>query len=152
GVPEEDHRVFRARLAANTARTLDEDEQVAINPLEFLETRFTGYIEDRRSSPRGDVLTQLATATFPDGATPELIDVARLATFLFAAGQETSARLLSAALLILAEHPDLQRRLRADRALIPAFVEETLRLESPVKADFRLVRTSTSLGGVDIPA
>lgn len=152
GVPEEDHRVFRARLAANTARTLDEDEQVVINPLEFLEARFTEYIEDRRSSPREDVLTQLATATFPDGAEPELIDVARLATFLFAAGQETSARLLSAALLILAEHPGLQQRLRADHALIPAFVEETLRLESPVKADFRLVRTTTSLGGVDLPA
>ena len=37
----------------------------------------------------------------------------RTATFLFAAGQETTARLLAAALKHLAEHPELQDELRA---------------------------------------
>jgi cytochrome P450 len=31
-------------------------------------------------------------------------------------------------------------------------VEEVLRLESPIKSDFRLTRVSTTLGGVDLPA
>lgn len=152
GVPEADHATFRARLTSTQARSLDAEEQVAVNPLEWLEDRFTAYIEDRRREPRRDVLTQLATATFPDGSLPEVIDVVRPATFLFAAGQETTARLLGAAMIILAENPDLQRQLREDRSRIPAFVEETLRLESPVKSDFRLVRTTTSLRGVDLPA
>ena len=43
----------------------------------------------------------------------------RTATFLFAAGQETTARLLAAALKHLAEHPELQDELRADRDLHP---------------------------------
>ena len=65
----------------------------------------------------------------------------RTATFLFAAGQETTARLLAAALKHLAEHPELQDELRArQRLAIPAFIEEALRIESPVKADFRLAR------------
>jgi cytochrome P450 len=42
--------------------------------------------------------------------------------------------------------------LREDRSRVSLFIEETLRLESPVKADFRLVRTSTTLGEVNLPA
>lgn len=61
--------------------------------------------------------------------------MARTATFLFAAGQETTAKLLSAAIKALVERPDLQQALRKDRSLIPTFVEESLRLESPVKSD-----------------
>jgi cytochrome P450 len=98
------------------------------------------------------VLTQLATATYPDGSTPEVTAVVRTATFLFAAGQETTARLLAAALKHLAEHPELQDEIRANRDLIPGFIEEALRIESPVKADFRLARRSTSIAGVDVAA
>ena len=76
----------------------------------------------------------------------------RTATFLFAAGQETTARLLAAALKHLAQHTDVQDQLRRDRELIPAFLEEVLRLESPVKADFRLARKTTEVGGVEVKA
>jgi cytochrome P450 len=79
-------------------------------------------------------------------------DVVRIATFLFAAGQDTTARLLSAALQVLGDRADLQHQLRAERDRIPNFVEEALRIESPVKSDFRLARVSTTLAGVDIPA
>ena len=48
---------------------------------EFLEQKFTAYIEDRRREPRSDVLTGLANAKFPDGSTPEVIDVVRIAEF-----------------------------------------------------------------------
>ena len=99
-----------------------------------------------------DVLTGLASATFPDGSTPEVIDVVRVATNVFAAGQETTVRLLSSALKVLGERPDIQALLRIERDRIPNFIEETLRIESPVKGDFRLSRVPTTVGGVDIPA
>ena len=108
------------------------------------------YIEDRRRDPRHDVLTDLALATYPDGSTPEVTSVVRTATFLFAAGQETTARLLAIGLKYLAEYPELQDELRAHRDRIPDFIEEALRIESPVKADFRLARRATTVGGVDI--
>jgi cytochrome P450 len=114
--------------------------------------RFTGYIEDRRREPRDDVMTGLATATFPDGSTPEVIDVVRIAANLFAAGQETTVRLLATSLLLLSEDPDLQRLLRDERDRVPNFVEEVLRYESPIKGDFRLARVTTEIGGVEIPA
>jgi hypothetical protein len=136
---------------SHTVGNLDHDP-AAINPLQFLDEKFSFYIEDRRREPRGDVLSDLAGAKYPDGSTPEIVDVVRTATFLFGAGQETTAKLLGAALQILCDRLDLQQTLRDDRSLIPAFIEETLRMESPVKSAFRLARKSTCLGGVDIPA
>ena len=71
---------------------------------------------------------------------PEVIDVVRIAANLFVAGQETTVRLFGTALQLLGDDPELQHRLRDDRELIPNFVEECLRIESPVKGDFRLAR------------
>ena len=121
-------------------------------PLVYLHEAFTTYVEDRRRQPRDDVLTKLATATYPDGSTPEVSDVAGVAAFLFVAGQETTVRLLAAALQLLGERPELQQLLRDERDRIPNFIEETLRIESPIKSHFRMARVSTSIAGVDVPA
>jgi cytochrome P450 len=154
GVPDTDRETFRARMGLHPDRAVGstENDAMAHSPLAFLYAQFGTYVEDRRREPRDDVLTGLATATFPDGSTPEVIDVVRVAANLFAAGQETTVRLLGTALQLIAERPDLQRLLRGERDRIPNFVEETLRYESPVKGDFRLARVATKVGGVDIPA
>jgi cytochrome P450 family 150 subfamily A5 len=96
-------------------------------------------------------MTAMATATFPDGSTPEVKDVALLAANLFAGGQETTVRLLSFALRIIAENPDIEQTLRDDRDKIPNFIEETLRFESPLRAQFRLARVAVKVGDVEIP-
>jgi cytochrome P450 len=154
GVPESDHDEFRANLAAKGPKHDVGSTSTSLqhSPLEYLYEQFTRYVTERRAHPTDDVLTGLATATFPDGSLPEVIDVVRIAANLFAAGQETTVRLLASALLILGDRPDLQERLRADRDRIPNFVEETLRFESPVKGDFRLARRAATVGGVDVPA
>src|SRR6185436_3332445 len=89
---------------------------------------------------------------FPDGSLPEVGDAMRIASNLFAAGGETTARLLSASFQYLGERPDLQQELRDDHDKIRNFVEEMLRVESPIKGDFRLSRVPTTVGGVDLPA
>src|SRR5690606_26114173 len=155
GVPEEDHHQFQEALLRDPRQRgaigSTGGETLAHTPLQYLYGRFTDYVEDRRRNPRNDVLTGLATATFPDGRTPEVIDVVRVASNLFAAGQETTVRLLSSAVKILAEDHELQALLRRERDKIPNFIEETLRLESPVKGDFRLSKVRTTVGGVEIP-
>jgi cytochrome P450 len=145
GVPEADRGSFTAKLAKLP-------EEVGHKPLEFLYDQFKGYIEDRRSNPRDDIMTAMASATFPDGSTPDVHDVALLAANLFTGGQETTVRLLSFALRLIAERPDIQTVLRDDRDRIPNFIEETLRYESPLRAQFRMARRRTSVAGVDIPA
>ncbi|MFI7361290.1 cytochrome P450 [Streptomyces sp. NPDC050149] len=156
GVPEEDRAAFRAGLqrpqAPDPGIGSTGEDTMEHAPLEFLYGQFTTYIEERRSRPRSDVLTELAAATFPDGSQPDVADVVRVAVNLFAAGQETTVRLLGSALRVLAECPDLQRMLRGDRRRIPAFIEESLRTESPIKGDFRLSKRPVTVGGVELPA
>ncbi|MGZ4709163.1 MAG: cytochrome P450, partial [Acidimicrobiales bacterium] len=153
GVPESDHDLFRERLGAGSSgqsRTVGGTaETLAHNPLEFLYEQFTAYVEERRRDPRDDVMTGMANASFPDGTIPDAIDVARIAANLFAAGQETTVRLFGTALQRIGDDQELQQRLRDDRELVPNFVEECLRIESPVKGDFRLARVTTELGGVE---
>ena len=89
GVPQEDHEEFKAQFGTQVAGELGEGT-TAHNPLQWLNEKFYAYIEDRRRSPRGDVLTELAQAKYEDESTPEIEDVMNLSTFLFAAGQETT--------------------------------------------------------------
>jgi cytochrome P450 family 150 subfamily A5 len=154
GVPESDHPQL-LREAGIGRRLVDEsgeDSGVPHHPLDFLYGYFSDRIEELRNEPQGDVLTGMARAKFPDGSTPEPVDVARIAANLFSAGKETTVRLLSTALRLICDEPGLQQRLREHRELIPRFIEETLRLESPIKGAFRLALKTTTVGGVEIPA
>ncbi|MEV4238392.1 cytochrome P450 [Nocardia sp. NPDC049737] len=156
GVPDGDRDEFRARLAGQTTPGSIEgsmyQDAPGTNPLEWLDDTFSAYISERRKKPRNDILGTLASTLYPDGSEPSVIELVRPATFLFAAGQETVTKLLSAAVRVLAEKPEYQRMLREDRSLIAGFMEESLRIESPTKVDFRLARTHTTVGGVDVPA
>jgi len=152
GVPREDHVMFRGWLRGAKGPVGDpQGRHAGDRVFANLHPYFTRYIEERRASPRDDVMSRLASVRFPDGGLPEVMDVVRIAAILFAAGQETTARLLSAGMRILAEQPALTEELQSDPGGIPNFIEECLRLESPIKGSFRLALRDTKLGGVAIP-
>src|SRR5262249_6784997 len=153
GVPREDHETFRGWLGGQKGTVGDpQGRHFGDRVFANLHPYFTGYIEERRATPRDDVMSRLAAVRFRDGELPEVMDVVRLATILFAAGQETTARLLYAGMRFLCEQPGLAQELRGDPAAIPNFVDECLRLESPIKGSFRLALRDTRLAGVHIPA
>jgi cytochrome P450 family 150 subfamily A5 len=154
GIPPEDREGFVNGIKQNSGGGIGSTSKEALShsPLEFLYGQFSDYVSDRRANPRDDVLTGLAEATFPDGSIPDVGDVARVATNVFSAGQETTVRLLSTALKVLGEQPEIQQQLRADRSLIPNFIEEALRIESPVKGDFRLSRCPVTIGDTELSA
>jgi cytochrome P450 len=149
GVPEEDREEFRAIFEESSGLGLiDPKPNPKGNPLQQIGGKFFQYIAQRRAEPRKDVMTSLAQVTYLDGTLPSVPEVVALATFLFAAGQETTVRVIGGMLRILGEDQALQGQVRADRSLIPAFVEETLRMESALKSDFRLTRVKTKIGDV----
>ena len=162
GVPEEDHAMLLERWSSvsqvpgaggsGRARGGSRERAARHNTLEVFYDYFTPRIEQRRRQPRTDVLTGMATAKFRDGSTPEPLEVARIASNLFAAGQETTVRLLGTVLRRIADEPQAQARLRANRDQIGRFVEETLRVEGPIMGEFRLALKATELGGVPVPA
>jgi cytochrome P450 len=146
GVPAADRERFRQ---AATASRLDGERSGFVG---VKEEWFVEYIEERRREPREDVLTELAQAKYPDGSTPDAVDVARVATFMYAAGHGTTIDLMSLAMLMLAERPELQEHLREDHSRISAFIEEMLRFESPIKSNFRMARRTTKIGDIDVQA
>jgi len=71
---------------------------------------------------------------------------------LVGAGGESTASLVGSAVRVLAGRPHLQRALRRAPELIPSFVEEVVRLESPFRGHYRVVRRPSALGGVALAA
>ncbi len=154
GVPAEDRQKFREVIDAGPpSGNMDApQESQQSKALQFMVGYFARYLSERRADPRDDVMTELALAKSPDGTMPDVIEPAKAAMFLFAAGQDTSAKLLGNSMHYLAEHPDMQAQLRADRSLIPAFIEEMLRLEGSTKMTARLAVRKTKIADREVPA
>lgn len=100
--------------------------------------------------PDDDILGTVARG-IASGALGVVEGIGTLHTLLSAGGESTTS-LLGNSVRILAEREDLQDQLRRQPELIPAFVEEALRLESPFRYHLRSVPRNTVLGDVDIPA
>jgi len=153
GIPEEDRPIFLKAFSSGTPAEIGAStEDIASNPLIEMGMRIAGYIAGRRAEPRDDLLTQLALAKFPDGSEPSLEQAARVASFLFGAGQDTTVKLLGNSFRLLADRQDLQGELRGDPARIPDFVEEMLRYEGSIRASHRLCQRSTEVCGYSIEA
>jgi cytochrome P450 len=153
GIPEGDRAELLELIGAPPSQ-IDGDavHKIGADPLIFMKPRFDEYLRDRLERPRGDLMSELAHATFKDGSRPEFDAVSGLARFLFGAGQDTTSRLIAMAILMLGEDPALQQRLREDPARIPDFIEEVLRYDAPVKVAYRLALADTEVGGVAVPA
>ncbi len=154
GVPDEDQIKFREVLdngppAGNMA---SDDDRPANASLMYMGAFFMNYITQRRANPVDDVMSELANATLPDGTTPEVLEVVKAAMFLFAAGQDTSAKLVANSVRFLCENPEMQDRLRANPDEVVTFIEEMLRIEGSVKVTTRLATEDIDIGGVAIPA
>ncbi|AGP40195.1 cytochrome P450 [Sorangium cellulosum] len=116
-----------------------------------LERYLLEVIAARRAAPRDDLVSDLLAARLDGVALTEH----ELVSFLFvllAAGFESTTHLLNAALVLLMDHPEVYARIRADRALIPAFLEEALRFEPPAQIALRQAKADVEIRGVTVPA
>lgn len=155
GVPNEDRQMFmdaisKAPCPGNLEGDMALDEEN--HPFAIMGGHFAGYVFERLANPQQDVLTELANATYPDGTKPEPTDIIKLGMFMFGAGQDTSAKLLSNSMRYITDIPGLQDQLRANPSMIPALLEEVLRLEGSTKQTARLARRDTTIGGIPVKA
>jgi cytochrome P450 len=150
GVPREDYDKVRTDHATRPGQIGLGGTGRPSNPYEKVSGYFAEVVAERRRNPRADVLSQLAAVRHADGSLPEVDDVVMVATQLFGAGSDTTSFVMLAALRVLAEDAELQERLRADRGLVPKFVEEILRLEGATRTDFRLVKKPARVGEHDL--
>jgi cytochrome P450 len=156
GVPRDDMDRFKRwsddSVAPLGGMITEERELECARSMVEMQHYFAARIEQRRSAPRDDLLSDLAVARL-DGVDP--LDMAELLSIiqqLLVAGNETTTNLIGSAMMYLVRNPALMATIAADRALIANFVEEALRMESPVQQLFRNALVDTEIGGVKIPA
>lgn len=140
---------FDSTALVGSALTFDELMLLATRSAE-IQDWIAGQVTAARQDPGADILGAVATAVnnevFGD------LEAASILHILLSAGGESTTSLLGNAVRLLAERPGLQAQLRGDPGLIPRFVEEVLRLESPFRYQMRSVPRDTTLGGVSLPA
>lgn len=155
GIPAEDRQKFMD-IIENAPPPGNLDGELDLNaedhPFVIMGGYFAQYVADRRANPREDILSELSNALYPDGTLPDEMAIIKLGMFMFGAGQDTSAKLLGNAMRYIVDQPGLQDRLRADPKLIPALIEEVLRLEGSTKQTARLARRDTRIGDLAVPA
>ncbi|WP_437674812.1 cytochrome P450 [Sorangium sp. So ce131] len=143
-----------ADLITGGVTTVRPDEhdrkQLARDAVAELRGCFGEVLEARRREPAEDLVSDLLQAEV-DGEALTQGELIAFMALLLVGGIETVVHALGAALLVLLERPELWARLRADRSLIPAFIEEVLRYEPPVHAAPRTTTQEVELGGVTLP-
>jgi cytochrome P450 family 109 len=158
GVPGEQHerfkrwshdRTFVAYHGGSRAKRTPELEAAEAG-CAALDAFLEDLVECRRSRPEEDLLSALVAASV-DGLALTTSEVVGIAAVLLSAGNVTTTRLLSSLLFSLSADGALWERLRRRRELVEPFVEEVLRLESPVQFPARLTTCPVELSGRTIP-
>ncbi|WP_197382146.1 cytochrome P450 family protein [Mycolicibacterium mengxianglii] len=126
------------------------------NELHTAQTELTALLQTiiaaKRSAPGDDVLSSLVHHRDHGDQLSEQ-ELLGTAFLLIVAGYDTTVNLIGNGILALLEHPDQLRAVRADRTLLPAAVEETLRYESPLNtATVRFTTEPITLGDSEIPS
>lgn len=134
-----------------TVRPEEEDrKQLARDAVAELRRYFGELLDQRRQQPGDDMVSELLRARV-EGVALTQDELMAFLSLLLVGGIETVMHLLGSSMLVLLERPELMERLRADRSLIPAFIEEALRYEPPAQALPRMTTEEVELGGVRLP-
>jgi cholest-4-en-3-one 26-monooxygenase len=122
------------------------DLQEAGNAAQEMFGLANGLAEDRLANPQDDLMSTILHGEV-DGSRLNTVEFDSFFLLLAVAGNETTRNLISHGLLLLLEHPDDLARLRKDPSLVPAAIEEMLRVKSPVYYMRRTATQDTELAG-----
>jgi cytochrome P450 len=101
----------------------------------------------RRREPADDLLTDLLNARIDGEQALTENEILQMLVQFLVAGNETTTNLIGSTVKRLLDDDALMTRVRADPSLIPAVIEETLRLEAPSQGLFRFATADTEVGG-----
>ncbi|MEV6495560.1 cytochrome P450, partial [Actinoplanes sp. NPDC051633] len=157
GLPREDRSLFREWIAgmferdhqpSQLERSEERKREVEKHADSLL--RFKAYVAEhaaeRRRRPREDLLTEIVAAPLTDD------QVVNFTVGLLIAGHLNTFMMIGNTVLCLDEFPDLQKQVRADRSLVPAVIEESMRFLTPSASLSRVTTREVELGGETIPA
>jgi cytochrome P450 len=149
GVPTADRDEFRSwtltLVSITTRKELAEADR-------RLTAYLTALIDDKRTSPGGDLLSELVHAS-DEGSRLSPDEALSMAFVLLIGGFETTVNLIANGVLALLTHPDQLTLLRSEPSLLPGAIEEILRFDGPVHvATLRFTTEPVRAGEAEIPA
>lgn len=156
GIEPERHEDFRrwsndtVSLGSNPLSPSEADIVRVTKSHEELFAYLAEVIEKRREAPEDDLISAMIRAEEEEDVLTAQ-EVMSMTILLLIAGNETTTNLIGNAMIALDERPKLRERIQADLSLIPDFIEEALRYNSPVIGLFREATETVQLGDATVP-
>ncbi|HEX6359046.1 cytochrome P450 [Actinophytocola sp.] len=161
GVPASDRGLFKTWVdnifdstqqfsLADKSAEQEREMKAAIEQIKNFTAYLGEHVTQRRRNPGEDLLSKLVEAEV-DGERLTDAQVVNFALVLLIAGHITTTMLLGNTTLCLDRNPAAAARVRADRTLIAAAIEESLRYLSPFAAVSRVTNAEIQLGNQTIP-
>jgi cytochrome P450 len=161
GIPTSDQGLFRTWADVLLSQEIDPDEAVvaasdravaAVAPtMREMNAYFLDHIRSRRANPGTDLTSRLVQADV-DGERLADEEIVGFVGLLLLAGHITTTATLGNSVVCFQDNPDAAAEIRADPTLLPAAIEEVLRVRTPFPRVGRLTRVDTEVGGVPVPA
>ena len=161
GIPTSDRALFREWADVLLGQEVDPDQAVAeaseqavaaVAPtMREMNAYFLDYIRSRRANPGTDLTSKLVQAEV-DGERLADEEIVGFVGLLLIAGHITTTATLGNSVVSFQDNPDAVAEVRADPTLLPAAIEEVLRVRTPFPRLGRITKVDTEVGGVPIPA
>ena len=161
GIPTADQALFRKWADVLLSQEVDPDQSLAeasgkalaaVAPtMREMNAYFLDYIRSRRADPGDDLTSKLVQAEV-DGERLADEEIIGFVGLLLIAGHITTTATLGNSVVTFQENPDALAEIRTDPTLLPAAIEEVLRVRTPFPRLARLAKVDTEVGGVRIPA
>ncbi|WP_375000918.1 cytochrome P450 [Aeromicrobium sp. CTD01-1L150] len=109
-------------------------------------------LAERRAEPQDDLISELIRTETIDGDPLGAVELVAQVALLLVAGNETTTTLIGSGLSLLFDNPEAFEAIRADRSLLPAAIEEMLRIDPPLHFVIRVTTKDTVIGDHEMPA
>jgi cytochrome P450 len=161
GIPTSDRDLFRRWADVLLGQEIDPDQAVteaseqalaSVAPtMREMNAYFLDYIRSRRANPGTDLTSRLTQAEV-DGERLADEEIVGFVGLLLLAGHITTTATLGNSVVSFQDNPEAAAEIRADQTLLPAAIEEVLRVRTPFPRLGRITTTDAEVGGVSVPA
>ncbi len=135
----------------NSVENAGVEPELRLKNMKLVEEILLGLIQQRRAKPTEDLVSVLLDATLREpGVEPRLMtdrEIMHMVKIVMIAGGGTSWRQMGITLFALLTNPDQLAQVKADRALLDAAVEESLRWNPTAPYFYRNATCDTELYG-----
>tara|TARA_X000001036_G_scaffold416563_1_gene433732 strand:+ start:76 stop:1356 length:1281 start_codon:yes stop_codon:yes gene_type:complete len=136
---------------ALSQRLTEEEELACAERLVKFQHYMNKTFEEKKKNPKEDIISDLVTHICEDGESLKTEELISMVSALNIGGNETTTNSIAGGMLMLMQQKDKLEDLLTGKARFKNFVEEIIRLETPVQSLFRRVRKEVNLEGVSIP-